>query len=589
MNPQRLLVIAATALALTSRSAHAYTASGAAKAAKSAAAHVSPVGTLGPANAPATLVVFSDFACPYSAQTYYTLEKLEAHLPGQLRILFKQSPLAIHPDAPLAHRAALAAGRQGRYKEMADLLYGNQAHLGRAALMTYARQIHLDMPRFTRDLDSAQVAAQLDTDMEESRAFAVDSTPTMFLNGRELVGFQTEQTLTAAIRDAVANETNSKGASGVAPEEDAALPADVQSAMFTAPTAVRGADDAPLTIVEFTDFQCPYCRAAVQPMEQFLAERGKQVRWIFRAFPLDFHPDAQLAAEAALAAGAQGKFWPMHDLLFANQSALKPDDLRRYAEQIHLDMAAFDNALRTHTYAGQIAADHALGIKAGITGTPTFVIDGHAVSGVRSLPELSALAEAHAAAGKDRPVVAVNVKPAEPSANRVLGDAEAPLTLTWFTDVRSPLAAKQAELVRGLAAQYPKRVRVLYKAFPLESYPDSQLAAQALLAAAQQNAFWPMFDALAQQRFLLDRAMVLGLAGDLHLDREAFDKALTVAAVTVNNDRDEATRRGILGAPVIYVAEDRVDGLQNPKAYTGLIDGRLRQLPPTQIAAARTQ
>ena len=131
----------------------------------------------------------------------------------------------------------------------------------------------------------------------------------------------------------------------------------------------------------------------------------------------------------------------MHDLLFANQSALKPDDLHRYAEQLHLDMAAFDNALKTHAYAGQIAADRALGIKAGVTGTPTFVIDGQAVSGVRSLSELTALANSHA--GNPHPALATAVQPAAPSAVSVLGNPNAPLTLTWFTDVRSPLAAKR--------------------------------------------------------------------------------------------------------------------------------------------------
>src|SRR5579875_1344310 len=188
----------------------AHASSGAAKPPRPNVPFISPTGAVGPANAPATLVVFSDFACPYSAQMYYTLEKLETRFPDQLRVLFKQSPLSIHPDAPLAHRAALAAGRQGRYKQMAELLYGNQAHLGRAALFTYARQLHLDLPRFTHDLDSPQISAQLDADMEESRAFAIDSTPTVYLNGRVLVGFQTEQALSSAVNDAIAKETGAR-------------------------------------------------------------------------------------------------------------------------------------------------------------------------------------------------------------------------------------------------------------------------------------------------------------------------------------------------------------------------------------------
>ena len=85
----------------------------------------------------------------------------------------------------------------------------------------------------------------------------------------------------------------------------------------------------PSTIVEFTDFQCPFCRASTEPLRALLSARGKQVKIVYRAFPLDFHANANIAAEAAFAAGAQGKFWEMHDLLFANQQALSADDIDR--------------------------------------------------------------------------------------------------------------------------------------------------------------------------------------------------------------------------------------------------------------------
>ena len=96
---------------------------------------------------------------------------------------------------------------------------------------------------------------------------------------------------------------------------------------------------------------------------------------------LDFHPDSELANEAALAAGEQGKYWQMHDLLFANQSALKLPDLQKYAQQLNLDMAAFDEALATHRLAGKIAADRVLGIQASVAGTPTFIVDGKSAMG----------------------------------------------------------------------------------------------------------------------------------------------------------------------------------------------------------------
>ena len=536
-----------------------------------------------PAAQPVSMVVFSDFECPYSAQLFFELEKLQAKYP-KFHIIYKQSPLSIHPDSPLAHRAALAAGRQGRFDAMAELLYANQKPQDVASLTAFAHQLHLDVGRF-HDLDSSSVAAELDADMEESSAFAIEQTPTLFINGKTLVGYQSEQTLaglidTAAAQNIVAPAT---APDSVGETLDPALLAEIQSR----PTAAQGAADAPLTIVEFTDFQCPYCRGAVTPMEQFMASRGREVRWIVRTFPLDIHPDSELAAEAALAAGEQGKFWQMHDLLFANQTALKLENLRAYAEQLHLDMHTFNDALATHRFAGQIASDRMLGTKAGVDGTPTFVIDGHLMSGARSLPELNQIADAHTAlaAGRSLAAAAVPVTPPAATDQQVSGPANhAPITLTWFTDVRSPLASRQADLVRALVAQYDGKVRVFFRAFPLESHADGRIGSAALLAALSQGKFWPMFDALAERRDLLDRTELLSIAEGIGLDRARFAADLDASAAAVAANVDEATRRGIQGAPVLFVNGQRVDGLQQKQFYTAILDRELETPPADQAS-----
>ncbi len=547
---------------------------------------MSSTGAVGPALAPVSMVVFSDFACPFSSQLFFTLEKLEVRYPTQLRVILKQSPLPIHLDAALAHRAALAAGRQARFGEMAELLYANQTRLDMDALLGYARQLRLDIPRFRRDIDSPAIAEAVNADIEESHAFGIDSTPTIFLNGHSFTGIQTEDTLAAAIDKATAGAANAAAtapAGSMEPTLDAALLAEIEAN----PTAVQGGAKAPLTIVEFTDFQCPFCRSAVGPMQQLMAARGHDVRWEFRAFPLDFHPDAEPAAEAALAAGAQGKFWPMHDLLFAHQNALKPADLRGYAEQLQLDMKAFDEALATHRYAGQIAADRALGARAGVSGTPTFVIDGRLITGARQLPELNQIADAHMAPGFSPSGAQAGPVPAATVAgpvHQISGAATAPLTLMWFTDVRSPLAARQAELVRSLTAHYGDKIRVVYKAFPVATHTDGRLGSAALLAAEEHGKFWEMFDLLAQRRDVLDPDKLVGLAAELHLGTAAFRKELDAAAPAVAADVDEATRRGIQGAPVFFVNGQRVDGMQREAFYTAILDKELQSAPVPQAS-----
>jgi protein-disulfide isomerase len=533
------------------------------------------------APAPVSMVVFSDFECPFSAETFFTLESLQKKFPDRLHITWKQSPLSIHPNSMLAHRAALAAGRQGKFNAMAELLYANQNQQDLDSLLSFARQLHLDMVRFRRDLDSPAVAAELEADLEESRAFAVEQTPTLYVNGKSLIGVQSEQSLTSLITKTplqiVPTPTSSAPAE---PPLDPALAAE----LLASPTVSQGSGNAPLTIVEFTDFQCPFCRAAVEPMEQFMASRGRDVRWIVRSFPLEFHPDSELANEAALAAGEQGKYWQMHDLLFAHQSALKLENLRDYAQQLHLDMNVFNQALATHRFAGQIAADRALGTRAGVNGTPTFFIDGQPHMGAFQLPELNQIADAHSAS--KAPILAAAPVIDQPLPNQqILGPAtDVPLTLTWYTDVRSPLAAQQAELVHKLAAKYDTHIRVLFRAFPLDSHPDGRISGAALLAALKLGKFWEMFDTLAQRRDVLDRAKLISIATGLGCDADAFARTLDAAIPDVTLNVNEAARRGIQGAPVLFVNRQRVDGLQREQFYTAILDSELKDAPAVQAS-----
>jgi protein-disulfide isomerase len=139
-----------------------------------------------------------------------------------------------------------------------------------------------------------------------------------------------------------------------------------------------GSADAPITIVEFSDYQCPFCRKhftdTFAALKTGYIETGK-VQYFFRDFPLDsIHPYARKAAEAAHCAGDQGKYWEMHDTMFTNQGALKPDNLRAFARDMQLDVQAFNACLESGKYAKAVATDVAAGSAAGVTGTPGFFI-----------------------------------------------------------------------------------------------------------------------------------------------------------------------------------------------------------------------
>lgn len=165
---------------------------------------------------------------------------------------------------------------------------------------------------------------------------------------------------------------------------------------------IRGVGDAPVTVVEYGDFECPYCGQAEPIVRELLADFG-DVRYVWRHLPLhDVHPAAQLAAEAAEAAAEQGMFWEMHDLLFEHQEELRPRDLVRHAETIGLDVERFRADVRRHLGAARVAEDLDSADLSGVTGTPTFFINGRRHHGAYDIETLSAAvraARAHAYLG----------------------------------------------------------------------------------------------------------------------------------------------------------------------------------------------
>jgi protein-disulfide isomerase len=149
--------------------------------------------------------------------------------------------------------------------------------------------------------------------------------------------------------------------------------------------AVRGPAGAALEILEFSDFECPYCAGAKPVVDSLIARQGENVRIVYRHYPLPKHPHAESAAIAAVEAARQGAFWPYHDLLFTHQDRLSDADLVGYADSLGLDAEAFATALRERTHAGAVAADVELGQALAVHGTPTFFVNGYRLVGVPPL------------------------------------------------------------------------------------------------------------------------------------------------------------------------------------------------------------
>ncbi|MCA9574163.1 MAG: thioredoxin domain-containing protein [Polyangiales bacterium] len=367
----------------------------------------------GAADALVTIVVFSDFQCPFCARVNPTLSALEQRYGADLRVVFRHTPLPFHQNAMPAAQAAVEAYVQrgdAGFWAMHDLLFANQRALDRPDLEGYARQLGLDMTRFNRALDRETHRARVEADVSAGAALGVRGTPNFFVNGRHLVGAQPEAAFVelvdrglAEARAAVRAGTSRRQVYArlirdgrTAPPEPAPTPGArptvdpnlVYNVPVTSAQPVRGRNDALVTLVVFTDFECPFCSRLRPTLDSLVQQYGRDLRVVLRHNPLPFHTHARLAAEAAAEAFAQGgddMFFRYHDLLFDNQRALTRADLESYAQQLGLDMARFRQALDNHTHAATIDADQALAQQLGATGTPSIFVNGKLLRGAQPL------------------------------------------------------------------------------------------------------------------------------------------------------------------------------------------------------------
>ena len=334
-----------------------------------------------------TIVVFSDFQCPYCSKVSGLLTTVLTEFPNEVRVVFKNFPLPFHKEARLAAEAALAAGAQGQFWEMHDLLFRNQRSLSREDLEGHGETLGLDMGPFLEALHSRRFGAIVDRHMEEAAAVGVRGTPNLFFNGRLVRGAKPFADLRPLIVEELARGRELVK-QGVA-DPYAALMAAAETAEPFAKSAVAiTTDSAPskgkgneVELVVFSDFQCPHCRSLSGPLDQLLGFLGARGRLVFKNFPLSGHEQAHVAAQAALAAHAQGKFWAMHDRLFDEGRAMTREELERFAGENGLDMDRFRQDLDEEKWKDQVDADLAEAKKLGVDGVPSLFVNGRQYEG----------------------------------------------------------------------------------------------------------------------------------------------------------------------------------------------------------------
>jgi len=363
----------------------------------------------GPAAAKVTVVLFSDFQCPFCARVEPTLKRLADEYGKDLRIVWKHQPLAMHPNAMPAAIAAEAARDQGKFWQMHDKLFERQQQLSDATYRQVAGEIGLDARRFQAAVESKKGAARIAEDQKLAGELGVNGTPTLFFNCRQVVGALPYESMKPVVEDELRKaDALLKGASPDAAFYRKACEANVSAAPApSAPTAEAvpgapariqlrpddpsiGAAKAPVTLVLFSDFQCPFCSRLEPTLKQVERDYGSKVRIVWKHQPLAFHPNAMPAALAAEAAREQGKFWPMHDKLFENQQQLSDATYERIARDVGLDLGRWKAAYASGKYRSRVEEDARLAASLGVNGTPTMFVNGEQVVGAVPFETLKA-------------------------------------------------------------------------------------------------------------------------------------------------------------------------------------------------------
>jgi protein-disulfide isomerase len=594
--------------------------------------------SLGAEPALVTIVTFADLQAPRARSNARALREIAGRLAGAVRLVHRANPLPRHRDAARAERMLRAAGLQGRFWELQDALL-TAGDLSEAGLRRAAVAAGLDPERLARDGDDPALAEAVGRDRQAALDLGLGEAPWNFVNGRSLGPIRFVEDALPLVEEELARARSLVGA-GVPPgdlyrrlvaggrerlrEPGRAArrvrdPAAVHHVPVAAGDPSRGPEDAPLTAVVFADFGCPFSARLAQALGALSAKLGDRFRLVFRHNPSPSRPGAELAAEAAVEAKDQGRFWELHDLLFASGGIPEREGLIDLGRRAGLDPQRLEAALLDRRHGARVAADRALAAAFELHDTPSLFLNGKLRQGSLSFDQLLVLARDALAEAGALPRAAADAGTAatpyehltaggaagpvwlEPGADAArselvtdgthrvheidlpadtpfLGAASAPVTVVEFGDYQCGWCARSHETLVALERRYRGRVRVAFLHFPLAGHEHARIAAEAAVEAAIQGRFWQFHARLIANRDALDPERLVE-----HGRAAGLDAASLAAAIADRRHRErvDADRRlgralGIAGTPAFFVNGRKATSSRLEEELPRLVDHVLK-------------
>ncbi len=587
----------------------------------------------GVAGSPVTIVAFLDFECPYCAQVHPTLEQLLEEYPSQLRLVVKHSPLPFHRRGVPAARAMQAVyelrGAEAALEYM-RLLFDSPSKLSDGNLSEWAEQVGVDGTAFARLMEDPRTLRVVAHDRELARSLGVNGVPAFFVNGAPLTGVQplasfralVEHELRAAAElartgtaaadiHAARVQVNLRPPDQIDPNNDR-----MRFRVELGDSPSVGPKDAPVTIVEFADFECPYCLRAHVVIEQLMSRYPGKIRWVMKHNPLGFHPHAVKAAIIALEIRSQRgshAYWQALGQLFS-EARLNDQVLRQLVQQYTLDETQLRASLALGEDHPQLVGDQDQALDLLAEGTPHFFINGRRLPGAQPLERFEQLVQQEltvATALRERGVapggiyraimaqafappglVKVSLPPAGPDLPAI-GLPEAAVVVQMFSDFECGYCRRVMPTVIELKQRYGDQLRIVWRHLPLGFHPHARRAAYATAEAhAQQGSvgFWRLAALIFAEERVLTDATLVELAERAGLDAARVESALRDKRHEATIRRDEllAASAQVRGTPGFIINGYQLFGAQPLRRFERLVRVALKEhaLKEQQAGAA---
>ncbi len=588
----------------------------------------------GAPDAPVTIVIYSDYQCPYCSRVEGTLNALkEKYTAKKLRMVFKHFPLPFHKNAGPAHAASdvvFQIGGNAAFWKFHDLAFQNAKALTAENFTKWAAASGVDGAKFAAMMKENKGQAKVDKDIADGKAVGVKGTPAFFINGKFISGarpqnaFETE--IDAQLKEAAAlvaagtpkaqiytklTNKNFVGKPAAAPGKEAkAPPAEDTTTVWKVPLTgkepIKGNKNALVTIVEFSEFQCPFCSKVLPTMKQIMDTYKDRVRIIFLDQPLPFHkrakPASNFAHEARAQKGDKG-FYAAHDLLFANQKKLEDEDLWGYAAQLGLDVEKVKAAVSGDKFAALIARNQELAGDVQASGTPHFFVNGRRLKGAVPFAKFKPIIDQEIAKakkllaggtapdalyaeliknGKAPPPPEKKDAGVPPKNAPFKGPANAKVVIHEFSDFQCPFCGRVNESVKQIEKEFGDQVKIVWRHKPLPFHKDAPLAHQAAQEAFAQKGnagFWAMHDKLFANQKAIKRPDLEKYAEEIGLDMGKFKTALDEGThkAFVEAETKFSDKLGVRGTPGFVIGGYFLSGAQPYPKFKKLIKLALKE------------